>query len=124
MLTLQKRRLYLGRGLGMWAYWLHRLTGLALVGYLLLHIFVISSARGGAGSFDPLLKTLQSPLFVALDVGLLALVLIHGLNGIRIVLFDLGIGIQSQKQIFIGLMAIGAVIFLIGAAISWPHIFK
>ena len=124
MLGLQKKRIYLGRGLGMWAYWLHRLTGLALVAYLLLHIMVISSATGGAQSFDPLLATLQSPLFVLLDLGLLALVLIHGLNGIRIFLFDLGIGIASQKQLFTGLMAVAVVIFLIGTAISWPHMFK
>jgi len=124
MLGLQKKRVYLGRGLGMWAYWLHRLTGLGLVAYLLLHVIVISSALGGAQNFDPLLATLQSPLFVALDLGLLALVLIHGLNGIRILLFDLGIGIGSQKQLFIGLMAVGIVIFLIGAVISWPHMIK
>ncbi len=31
-------------GLGMWAFLLHRLTGLALVVYLFLHIWVISSS--------------------------------------------------------------------------------
>ena len=34
-MPLNKRDVYLGRGLGAWAFWLHRLTGLALAFYLL-----------------------------------------------------------------------------------------
>ncbi len=100
------REIYPGRGLGVWAFWLHRLTGLLITFYLLLHILVISTAVAGTGSFDAAMTTLKAPLFVLLEMGLIATILIHGLNGVRIVLFDLGYGIKKQKEVFIGLMIV------------------
>lgn len=121
-MSLNKHRLYPGRGLGMWAFWLHRLTGLAIAGYLLLHILVISTVVGGTDSFNQAMKFLKAPIFVLLEMGLLAVILIHGLNGIRIVLFDLGYGVKNQKQIFIALMLLAIIPFVIGLAVAWPHI--
>jgi succinate dehydrogenase / fumarate reductase, cytochrome b subunit len=117
-----KRDYYLGRGLGMWAFWLHRLTGLALTFYLLLHILVISSVVTSAGNFDAAMVFLKAPIFILLEMGLIAAILIHGLNGIRIVLFDLGRGVKKQKEIFIAFMVIGIVPLLIAFVIAWPHI--
>lgn len=109
---------------GMWAYLLHRITGLALIFYLLMHIAVISSAMvGGKSAFDALLGLLQEPLFVVLDLGLIAAILLHGLNGIRLMLFDLGYGVRSQKQLFWGVMAASAVGFILATIASLPHIF-
>ena len=116
------REIYPGRGLGMWAFWLHRLTGLLIAFYLLLHILVISTVVAGAGSFDAAMSTLKAPIFVLLEMGLIATILIHGLNGLRIVLFDFGIGVKQQKAIFVVLMAIAVVPFVIAFAIALPHI--
>ena len=121
-MPLTKRDVYLGRGLGAWAFWLHRLTGLLMVLYLLLHILVISTAINGKGSFNEAMGFLKSPLFVALEMGLIATILIHALNGVRIVLFDLGYGVKKQKQIFWVLMAVGVIPFLVAVIVSWPHI--
>ncbi|MCL4534520.1 MAG: succinate dehydrogenase, cytochrome b556 subunit [Bacteroidetes bacterium] len=107
---------------GTWAYALHRLTGLGLVGYLFVHIWVISFSviRYGSFSFGQVMSLLQSPPFLLLDLGLLAVVLFHGLNGIRIMLFDVGIGVRSQKQLFwlvvaVTLVAVvAAFVFLMG----------
>ena len=92
--------------LGMWGWLLQRLTGLGLVFYLFMHIWVISYSAvvNGKLAFDSMLQTLQSPFFIAIDLVLVATVFFHGLNGIRILLFDLGIGIRSQKTIFLALM--------------------
>jgi succinate dehydrogenase / fumarate reductase cytochrome b subunit len=121
-MPLTKHTVYPGRGLGMWAFWLHRLTGLGIAGYLLMHILVISTVVGGAGSFNEAMKFLKAPIFVLLEMGLLAIILIHGLNGLRIVLFDLGYGVKKQKAIFIALMLIALIPFVIGFAIALPHI--
>lgn len=121
-MSLNKHKLYPGRGLGMWAFWLHRLTGLAIAGYLLMHILVISTVVGGANNFNAAMQFLKAPIFVLLEMGLLAVILIHGLNGIRIVLFDLGYGVKNQKQIFIVLMLLAIIPFVIGFAVAWPHI--
>ncbi|MBI4758868.1 MAG: succinate dehydrogenase, cytochrome b556 subunit [Chloroflexi bacterium] len=123
-MKLTKRDVYLGRGLGMWAWLLHRVTGLLLVFYLILHILVISSSLGGSGLFDPLLRLLQAPLFVLLEMGLAAAVLIHGLNGIRIVLFDLGLGVRRQKEVFAVLMALAAALWVWAVLVAYPNLFR
>lgn len=121
-MPLTRRDVYLGRGLGVWAFWLHRITGVLIIFYLLLHILVISTVLGSRANFDVTMRLLKSPIFVVLEMGLIAAILIHGLNGIRIILFDLGYGVKRQKQIFWVLMAIGVVPFLAAVAIAWPHI--
>ena len=103
---------------GMWAFILHRITGLALVFYIILHIFVIATVNWGAGAFDQIMRRLTSPTFVVLDIGLVAAVLFHGLNGIRILLFDLGYGIKRQQAIFWGVMAVATIVFAFAAYAS------
>ena len=121
-MQLNKHTVYLGRGLGMWAFWLHRLSGLAIALYLLMHILVISTVVGGTGNFNEAMKFLKAPIFVLLEMGLVAVILVHGLNGLRIVLFDLGYGVKEQKQIFIALMLLAIIPFVIAFAIALPHI--
>jgi len=121
-MQLNKHSVYLGRGLGMWAFWLHRLSGLAIAFYLLMHILVISTVVGGTGNFDEAMTFLKAPLFVLLEMGLVAIILVHGLNGLRIVLLDLGYGVKKQKQIFVGFMVIAIIPFVIAFAVALPHI--
>jgi len=110
--------------LGMWAWLLQRITGLALVVYLFMHIFVISSAvwREGGGSFDRVLEHLQSPMFIAADLLLLAAVVFHSVNGVRILLFDLGIGVRTAKVYFWLLMAVAAALVFWGVFEALPFI--
>jgi succinate dehydrogenase / fumarate reductase cytochrome b subunit len=121
-MPLMNREIYLGRGLGVWAFWLHRITGLLIAFYLLLHILVISTAVASTGSFDAAMTTLKAPIFVLLEMGLIGSILLHGLNGVRIVLFDLGYGIKKQKEMFIVLMVIGVFPLIIAFIVAWPHI--
>lgn len=121
-MQLINRERYLGRGLGVWAFWLHRLTGLAIALYLLMHIVVISSVVGGTKNFDAAMTFLKAPTFVLLEMGLIAAILIHGFNGLRILAFDLGYGVKNQKNIFIGLMVVAIIPFLIAFAVALPHI--
>ncbi len=111
---------------GMWAWLLHRITGLTLVAYLLIHVFLMSIAiLTGQASFDSLLETLMSSkLFLIFDLGLLAVVLIHGINGLRLILFDLGIGIRYQKEIFWSGMAIAGILFIWSVFRLLPEIVK
>jgi succinate dehydrogenase / fumarate reductase, cytochrome b subunit len=110
---------------GMWAWLLHRLSGLALVGYLFVHIWVISSvaAINGRSLFDAIMLTFSNRFIIALELGLIAIVIYHGLNGIRVLLFDVGVGLNNQKQIFWSLMGLGSAMFVAGAWALWPAIF-
>lgn len=102
--------------IGMWAWILHRLTGIGLVLYIFIHIILMSSSLlRGQQTFDSMLTLLmRHPVFEVLDTLLLGAVLYHGFNGIRILLFDLGVGIgvKSQKVIFWVFMTIAAIVWL------------
>ncbi len=91
----------LWKGIGMWAWLLFRVSGLVLAGYLFVHIWVISQGRlGGPERLDRLFEFFDRPLLVFLDLMLVGAVLYHALNGVRIVLMDLGIGIRRHKAVF------------------------
>ena len=74
---------------GMWGWLLHRVTGLLIVFYLLLHIWVIGRAAVSPQAFDAIMVTLGTPFWRVMEVGLLACVLYHGANGIRIAIVDM-----------------------------------
>ena len=108
---------------GMWAWILHRITGLGLVFYILLHTILMGvSLLSGKEGFDATLSVLMgNPVFELLDIMLLGAVLYHGFNGIRILLFDVGIGISvnSQKIIFRIFMGVAAILWFWSIALKF-----
>lgn len=111
-----------GENLGLWSWFLQRLTGILLVFYLFIHLWVLHYANMGKVTFDEILQRLQSPAFVIFDLTLLALVIFHALNGVRIVLIDFGLSNRAQKAVFWGLMTLGLGLFLFGVYALWPFI--
>jgi succinate dehydrogenase / fumarate reductase cytochrome b subunit len=105
------------RKLGMWAYALNRITGIGLVVYLYLHLVILSGLLRGPGGWDAFVSLARSPWFLTLDVVLLAGILIHGLNGIRIALMGLNIGVRVQKSLF-GVLMLVAAVALFSAALK------
>ena len=108
---------------GMWAWILHRITGLGLVFYILLHTILMGVALlSGKEGFDATLSLLMgNPVFELLDIMLLGAVLYHGFNGIRILLFDVGIGISvsRQKIIFRVFMGVAAILWFWSIALKF-----
>ncbi len=113
-----------GTRAGWWAWFLQRLTGVALVGYLFLHILVISTVQAGQDTFDSVLIVLQKPFFVVLDLFLIAAVVYHALNGVRVLLFDLGIGLKRQAGLFWVCMVLTTILTLVAGYFSLPLIFR
>ncbi|MWV39483.1 MULTISPECIES: succinate dehydrogenase, cytochrome b556 subunit [Natrialba] len=109
---------------GMWAWIFHKFTGWMLIGYLFTHIAVLSTAIGaaqgetvevfaedlpnvegtGLTEVDIYTATLGGleGLFIVrlLEVGLLAVAVFHILNGLRLLMIDLGIGLEAQDKSF------------------------
>lgn len=79
---------------------LHRVTGVALLVYLLAHIWVVSSAMlGGAGAFDAMMSTLTSRSFFVLELFLFASLLFHALNGLRLMAHEHGLLLAQREAI-------------------------
>ena len=100
---------------GMWIWLAHRITGVILAVYALAHLVVISFATIGSDGkdFNDVMRFFDKPYLLAFEVVLMAVAFFHVLNGFRIILFDLGIGVRVQKQMFIALMVVGAALFSI-----------
>lgn len=86
---------------GMWAWIFHKFTGWVLIGYLFTHIAVLSTATVGAETYTATIQGLEGLVIVRiLEVGLLAVAVFHILNGIRLLMIDLNIGLEAQDKTF------------------------
>ncbi len=108
---------------GTLAYMFHRLTGLILAGYLFLHLLTLSTSTVSPAAFNARLETFNQPFFLVLDVALLAAFSFHAFNGLRIIFFDLGLGIKRQKLSFALALILTAVIAILAAELLFPEIF-
>jgi succinate dehydrogenase / fumarate reductase cytochrome b subunit len=112
------------KGLGMWAWLLFRVAGVVIAFYLFVHIVIISQGRlTGAGTLDSVFKTFDRPLFVLLDLLLVWAVLFHGLNGVRVLLMDVGVGVRSHKAVFVCAMVLAVALFVFFVSAAWPLVF-
>ena len=87
VLTLTETLRYRGK-IGQWSWVLHRITGLGVVFFLTLHVIDTSWSVFYPQLYVEAIATYQTPLFTIGEFGLVAAVVFHAINGIRIVLLD------------------------------------
>lgn len=108
---------------GTFSWILHRVTGVILVLYLFPHFWSIAFSRWGADAFTHKMQSYETPIFKFLEMGLVLLVAVHMLNGLRITIVDFFFLTKSQKALF----WVGVVLFLAAVVISalafFPKIF-
>jgi succinate dehydrogenase / fumarate reductase cytochrome b subunit len=104
------------RAIGSWAFALNRITAIGLTVYLFLHLGVLGLLAQGPGAYDKFLELTENPFIKFGEWLVVAAAILHGLNGIRIVLTSFGVGVTRQKQLFVGLMIIAAFVILIFTA--------
>jgi succinate dehydrogenase / fumarate reductase cytochrome b subunit len=75
-------------GPGHWSWILHRLAGVGVFLFLLIHIVDIALIGWGPKVFNKLLFLYRAPAFRAGEVLLVGAVLYHAINGIRICIID------------------------------------
>src|ERR1051326_3831425 len=92
-------RKYRWRYAGHIAFWIQRLTGIALLAYLIVHVHTIRDLKNPQ-TFEGALQTFRAPLFKLAEIALLGTVILHALNGIRLTLVDLGAATNRQRELF------------------------
>lgn len=85
-------------GIKVWL--LHRITGVGLLLYVLAHIATMSTAMlRGDEAFRKTFEVLfHTPIFIFFDVLVLAALIIHALNGLRIMVMEMGVWVTRQKH--------------------------
>lgn len=115
-------------GLERYLYALHRVTGLGLLSYFVLHVVVTASRALGQAAWERAMSTVSGPLFRLGEYLVFAAFAFHAVNGVRLMLVELGIGIGRpiepvypyrtsvgvQRPLALGTMVLAAALALIG----------
>jgi succinate dehydrogenase / fumarate reductase cytochrome b subunit len=78
---------YRGRA-GQWAWVLHRVTGVGVLLFLLVHIVDTAFIGWGPELYNKAMAVYRMPVFRVGEVLLAGCVLFHALNGVRIIILD------------------------------------
>ena len=116
-------------GMERYLYTLHRVTGLGLLAYFLLHILVTSSRAFGETAWAAAMGAVSGPVFKLGEYLVFAAFAFHAVNGIRLVLVELGFGVGKpiepvypyrtsvdvQRGLAVGALVVGAALAILGA---------
>jgi succinate dehydrogenase / fumarate reductase, cytochrome b subunit len=83
-----ERYLYLG----------HRLSGLGLIAYMVLHIVETANRIRGEQAWAGLMGLFASPPFKVIEYLLFAMAVFHAMNGTRLILVELGFFLGKPKE--------------------------
>jgi len=79
--------LYRGHG-GMWSWVGHRVTGVVIFFYLLVHVLDTALVRVSPEAYNAVIGSYKTWYFALGEAGLVAAIIFHALNGLRIILVD------------------------------------
>lgn len=108
--------LYRGKE-GMWSWVIHRVTGVAIFFFLLVHVLDTSLVRVSPEAYDAVLGTYKNPLMAVGEVGLVGAIMFHAFNGIRIILVDFWKGGTKHHKKMLWTVVVVWVIALAGFSI-------
>ncbi len=124
VLTLTETLRYRG-ALGQWSWVLHRITGLGVLLFLVLHVIGVSWAVFFPELWEKEILIYQHPLFTIGEFALTACVIYHALNGLRIGILDYNPKWWKHQQQAAIYVLIGTVVILIPTFIlMFQHVLK
>ena len=98
---------------GMWSWLLHRVAGLGILLFLLVHIVDISLLGFGPKVYNEGIALFGLTIVRVISLGLIAGVLYHSFNGVRIMLIDFWPkGVRYQGTMFAVVMILTIICFL------------
>jgi len=104
--------LYRGRE-GMWSWVAHRITGILIFFFLFAHVIDTAMVRVSPAAYNSAVDTYKNPVVGLMEVGLVAAVVYHALNGIRVLLVDFwSRGPRLQRQMSYGVVVLWVVLMV------------
>ena len=73
---------------GYWAFAVHRISGLALALFLPVHFWALGLGLQGEAALDSFLSVTDSPVFKLGEWGLVVLLAVHLMGGVRLLLIE------------------------------------
>jgi len=104
--------LYRGRD-GMWTWVAHRITGVMLFFFLFAHVIDTALVNVSPEAYNTALDTYKTPVVALMEVGLVAGVLFHAFNGLRIVAVDFwSQGPRYQRHMSAAVVGVWVLLFV------------
>jgi succinate dehydrogenase / fumarate reductase, cytochrome b subunit len=96
---------------GMWSWVLHRITGVAIFFFLLVHIMDTALVRLSPQAYNAVIDTYKQPIMGLGELALVGAIAFHAFNGLRIILIDFwGWGTRHQRLMFYIVLALWVVL--------------
>jgi succinate dehydrogenase / fumarate reductase cytochrome b subunit len=73
---------------GMWMWIVHRATGVAIFFFLLVHVLDTALVRVSPDAYNQVIGSYKTPLYGLVEAGLVAAIIVHAFNGLRIIAVD------------------------------------
>lgn len=116
--------LYRGRE-GMWSWVLHRITGVAIFFFLLVHVLDTSLVRLSPDAYNAVMGTYKTVVMGLGEIALVGAIVFHAFNGLRIILIDFwSKGTRYQKVMFYIVVALWLLTMLAFVPRQLIHIFS
>lgn len=117
----RRRTLYRGDP-GMWSWVLHRITGATIFFFLFVHVVDTALVRVSPDAYNEIVGTYKTPIVGLMEVGLVAAVLYHALNGIRVILIDFWQhGARYQRLMLWGVAAVWLAVMIPALGVLGMH---
>jgi succinate dehydrogenase / fumarate reductase, cytochrome b subunit len=117
----RRRTLYRGDP-GMWSWVLHRITGATIFFFLFVHVLDTALVRVSPQAYNEVIETYKTPLVGLMEIGLVAAVLFHALNGIRVILVDFwSEGPRHQKKMLAAVAAVWLLVMVPALVVLGIH---
>ena len=111
---------------GMWSWLFHRVSGLAILLFLLMHIVDVSMLSFGPAIYNSSILLFDQWEVRLLSLSLIAAIIYHAFNGIRVMLIDFWPkAVKYQKVLFVIVLVVAVVLFVpaayfvMGPVLSW-----
>lgn len=108
----------------MWSWVAHRVTGVLIFFFLLVHVLDTALVRVSPEAYNEVIGTYKNPIVGLGELGLVAAILFHAFNGLRIMAVDFWAkGPRYQRQLLYGVVGLWVLLFVPFAIRHLMHVF-
>ncbi|WP_309132427.1 succinate dehydrogenase, cytochrome b556 subunit [Brevibacterium sp.] len=98
---------------GMWSWVAHRVTGVGIFFFLLVHVLDTALVRVSPEAYNAVIGTYKTPFMAIGEIALVAAIAFHAFNGLRVILVDFSKGgTRNQKKLFWGAMVLWLIVMI------------
>lgn len=102
--------LYKGTPAGQWSWVAHRVTGVGVLLFLFAHIVDTALVGWGPDAYNRVVAVYHHPIVQIMELGLVAAVIFHALNGLRVMILDFWprAALYNSRLVFATVLLFGA----------------